>query len=512
MMRQFIGLFAALAFLAASPSAYALKITDQLPASRTALMAAMDSFTYAAETLLTTAVQDVDGDSTKYYHVEGSTDDNLVLSAPADIGATAGDIYVVAVSLNGMVFRTAPVLTGGDNTMWDVATGGAVGDKQVVYRLSAGSISAATHFLSLSAQFAVTSGGGSAVLSMTNQTLASLPIEDIDGTATHRGNVIKVAPALKETATPVDLTAEVVSSFKKFTGGLNVGHVGSITVGVEGHLIATGLDAGTAVSNLEDILATALVDNDPPSTIEFMGDFSFTEKVYVHGDGDCGVPVPPATTSGDPDESVGGDDIRITEGEDDDEMVTDTTKAVNVDTDSTDTTTVSATHFLCIMVQGDDVEGDDPMEAPRIPDTDAYTVMGSYEDLENAAIGTKPMERMLGEINRDGTTVHIPYMTTYAGYNQRLVLSNRSTTDAPYEITFRPEADVMAEGSSMAEGMLMGNSTVTFRSTDLVTLTGGARTAATIILEAQPKNIDVTSVIVNVESRDTDTVVHHSGS
>ena len=240
-----------------------------------------------------------------------------------------------------------------------------------------------------------------------------------------------------------------------------------------------------------------------------MGDFSFTEKVYVHGDGDCGVPVPPATGSAAPDITVGGDNIQMMEGKGDDAVVTDTTKAVNVDTDTT-SDTVIATHYLCLVVQGDDVEGDEPMAAPRIPDTDAYTVMGKYEGLADAAIGPKPAERMLGEINRDGTTVHIPYMTTYEGYNQRLVLSNRSTTDAPYEITFRPEADVMAEGSSMAEGTLMGNSTVTFRSTDLVTLTGGARTAATIILEAQPKNIDVTSVIVNVESRDTDTVVHHS--
>ena len=89
----------------------------------------------------------------------------------------------------------------------------------------------------MEALFAVSSGGGSAALSMTNQTLASLAIEGVDGSATHRGNVIKVAPALKETATPVDLTAEVVSSFKKFSGGLTVGHVGSIEVRTVNHRI-----------------------------------------------------------------------------------------------------------------------------------------------------------------------------------------------------------------------------------------------------------------------------------
>jgi hypothetical protein len=512
MMRQFIGLCAALAFVAASPSAYALKIADEVPANRVLLMADMDSFTYAAETLLTDEVTEVDGDSTKYYNVDGTGGNgNLVLSAPADVGATVGDIYVVAVTLNGMVFRSVPALSGGESTDYDVATGGTVGDKMVVYRLSEGSIDAASAILSLTGQFAVSSRGGSASLTMTNQTLANLNIDGVDGSATHSGSVIKVAPALKETATPVDLTAEVVSSFKKFSGGMTVGHVGSIEVGIVGHRTATGTDGGTAVTDLEDILITALDDGDPQSTISFMGDFSFTEKVYVHGDDDCGVPVAGATDSAAPDETLGTDaaDIRMTEGEGDDEVVTDTTEAVNVDT-ATDQTTVSATHYLCLVVQGDDVEGDDPMAAPRIPDTDAYMVMGKYTGLEDAAIGPKPMERTLGEINRDGTTVHIPYMTTYEGYNQRIVLSNRSSTDAPYEITFRPEVGVTAEGSSMAEGTLMGNTTVTFRTNDLVTLTGGARTAATIILEAQPKDIDVTSVIVNTESRDTDTVVHHS--
>ena len=65
------------------------------------------------------------------------------------------------------------------------------------------------------------------------------------------------------------------------------------------------------------------------------------------------------------------------------------------------------------------------MDAPRIPDTDAYTAMGSYKALTSAASGPTGVERMLGEINRDGTTAHIPYLTTYEGYNQRIVLSNR---------------------------------------------------------------------------------------
>ena len=104
-MRTFVGLCAALAFAAGSPGAHAIKIFDDAPVSRTLLMAGMDTFTYAAETLLTgdVDVTAVDGDSTTYHNIGGT--EALVLSAPADVGASAGNAYTVTVTLDGMVFR-----------------------------------------------------------------------------------------------------------------------------------------------------------------------------------------------------------------------------------------------------------------------------------------------------------------------------------------------------------------------------------------------------------------------
>ena len=67
--RTFVGLCAALAFVAGSPGAHALKIADAAPTDRAGVTAAAESFTYASETLLTTAVTDVKDDSTKYYNV-----------------------------------------------------------------------------------------------------------------------------------------------------------------------------------------------------------------------------------------------------------------------------------------------------------------------------------------------------------------------------------------------------------------------------------------------------------
>ena len=109
-------------------------------------------------------------------------------------------------------------------------------------------------------------------------------------------------------------------------------------------------------------------------------------------------------------------------------------------------------------------------------------------------------------ITRDGTTVHIPFLTTWADYNQRIVISNRGANEAPYWITFRPEAGVMATPGMYATGMLDANSTKVLRAMDVVTLEGRTRTAATFVAEAQRSQIDVATVIVNMMTGSTDTV------
>ena len=109
-------------------------------------------------------------------------------------------------------------------------------------------------------------------------------------------------------------------------------------------------------------------------------------------------------------------------------------------------------------------------------------------------------------ITRDGTTVHIPFLTTWADYNQRIVVSNRSANEAPYWITFRPEDGVMATPGMYATGTLDGNSTMVLRAMDVVTLEGRSRTAATFVAEAQRTQIDVATVIVNMMTGSTDTV------
>ena len=161
------------------------------------------------------------------------------------------------------------------------------------------------------------------------------------------------------------------------------------------------------------------------------------------------------------------------------------------------------------MVQGEDDESEDGMDAPRIPETGAYTAMGSYTGIEDAAIGPMPQAQTLGMIKRDGTTVRLPYLTTNAKFNQRLYIVNRGA-EAGYEIDFQ-EGDT---AGALAIGTLDPNSRTiisvggTPTQDPLVTIGEGGSTSGSLIIEAGPGMIDVVTVQVSRELGTTDTVVY----
>ena len=160
--------------------------------------------------------------------------------------------------------------------------------------------------------------------------------------------------------------------------------------------------------------------------------------------------------------------------------------------------------YLCISVP----TGED---AVAIPATDPYIVNTEYAGgTMDAGWPANDGEHSLGSITRDGTTVHIPYLTTWADYNQRIVVSNRSANEASYWITFRPEAGVMATPGMDAMGTLAPKSTIVLKAMDVVTLEGRTRTAATFVAEAKATQVDVATVIVNMMTGSTDTVNYDS--
>ena len=133
---------------------------------------------------------------------------------------------------------------------------------------------------------------------------------------------------------------------------------------------------------------------------------------------------------------------------------------------------------------------------------------GAMDTRPFPAVGDGPFT--VGRITHDGTTVQIPYLTTYEGYNQRIVIVNRSKEDVAYSMTFSTEADVTATPGMAAEGMANGGATTVLRAVDVVTIEGGNRASAQVVLLADPAKLDMATQVVNKMGGGTDTVVLES--
>ncbi|MFC4700060.1 hypothetical protein ACFO4O_07835 [Glaciecola siphonariae] len=128
---------------------------------------------------------------------------------------------------------------------------------------------------------------------------------------------------------------------------------------------------------------------------------------------------------------------------------------------------------------------------------------GSY----TVTLDTPEVTNTIGQITFDTTTVEVPYLTTFSNYNQRLYIINRGSRDAIYTISFTSEDGVTATAGAGASGTVPANEVVALRATDIVTLTGRTRTAATVEIEAAGPDISVATQQVNLSDGTTDTVV-----
>ena len=423
--------------------------------------------TYATETL---AAQ-VDGHD-DYYVVDASSvpAENLNVTGMVGLGGPPNSFVTVRFDLSGMVFsEDVAGGAGGHFAITDhandvsVRAGGKVGDDYVSFIANRSSGNSRDSVATLSiGEFGVKPGVPGSVTMTVTDTLGP------EMHAASYSNAVRTMRALDPTAMANDLTATVEERFKSFGPMGTEDTLGSFMVGTVTPALKNALD-GQDVT-LENIIAT-----DDTSSVTISGDFSFVSMAWLEDGAECDTPV----------------DMRKMEGD----------ERSGTELDVKTPTEVNATPHLCIQVPSGD-------EAVAIPETDPYMVTTEY------AVGT-PMagwpphagEHALGRIERDGTTVHIPYLTTWADYNQRIVISNRGANEADYWITFRPEEGVTATPNDMyAMGTLDGNSTMVLRAMDVVTLEGRTRTAATFVAEAQSSQIDVATVIVNMMTGSTDTV------
>lgn len=113
----------------------------------------------------------------------------------------------------------------------------------------------------------------------------------------------------------------------------------------------------------------------------------------------------------------------------------------------------------------------------------------------------------VGTIVHDGTTVHLPYVTSHDGYTQRIVIVNRNKVDVSFALTFRAEGDGEIDGMNPYEGTAIADQATVIKVADVVTLTNPTRAAATLTLAAKKGTIDVATTQVNKGDGATDTVV-----
>jgi hypothetical protein len=141
--------------------------------------------------------------------------------------------------------------------------------------------------------------------------------------------------------------------------------------------------------------------------------------------------------------------------------------------------------------------------------TSAYTIGINYAtglaDTPGAADVTGVS---IGNITRNGTSQNINYLTTFASYNQRVFITNRGTVDATYAFTFQSEAGATATPGTAATGTSKAGSVLALKASDIVTLTGKTRTAASLAIVGTPANFSIATQQVNLSNGATDTVIY----
>jgi hypothetical protein len=393
---------------------------------------------------------------------------NLSVDTKIGFGFTKSTSFYVRYDLTGAVFATAKASTdldlgGSAGETVTLSQGGGEDTSFVIFEVvDSGAAVASTQVLTLANADLALTGTGNATIQMRVFANAPDAVNQTGSLVSKSGGFVSQAASIAVAFAPASPVADVANGFTDFVTGLTEGNLGSVKL-----TLATVFAADDGAPVIRgDVIA------DASSTYVVTGDFS---TALTAGKG--AVTLDTLNTCG----NAGTAMVVNTGG---------TTATLTGTATLANTTEL----FLCLK----------PDPAVTISATSAYSATLT------AAAGTDgtlaPVTGTLGSISRNGTTLEIPYMTTFADYNQRLIMTNNAATATTYSCTFTPEAGVTATAGTMASGSIAGKTSVVVKATDLVTLTGGSRTAARCTLLSQSTNIDAATTIVNLADKSTDTV------
>ncbi|MYD99050.1 MAG: hypothetical protein F4X98_16895 [Gammaproteobacteria bacterium] len=182
--------------------------------------------------------------------------------------------------------------------------------------------------------------------------------------------------------------------------------------------------------------------------------------------------------------------------------------------------------YFCVMVGGHNPDGDPPVHRQAIPEVgdpdmkDGYMLAATPTIADGAPDAVKPPEgtaMAAGSIDRNGTTVHVTYLSGSDNANQRLVIVNRGGDAARFWMNdFQSEGNQMVThsgGMMLAQGSMSevpGGGRVVVRIQDNLAFSERPpRAAGTLTVAGPTRNIDVMTVQVVGGTLDT-TVYQHA--
>ena len=439
-----------------------------------------------------------DDAATTFYVVAENTASSGALDLQFDAGRnmSGSDTVLLYVTLAGMAFHDEVDAYTGDTNADDFSliSGGRKGDTSAVLRYTGSGITDNDDATDHSDRVTIDIGTGNKLGIGAEQVggievaLVNTTLEEILGTGKARttaseARAVEGVPGYERTVIPFVSTARASQGFKTFddAGTHLAGQLGSLEYSLVSDVRAADGAALTFAQILDSTSAT--------SRARLIGDLSFVEKVAVVGSVGKSFPTCPST----------GVSWPIADG------ATMTEWLSLPVAGSTDTLFFSPLYAsVCIEVKADTAI---PPAGYRLELEYAPPSGASFADYVSPFTGHESME--IGGIRRDGTSIAIPYLTTHESYNHRFQIVN-SGPGTGYEFAFTPEPGIVAEPGAKASGTLP-RGTTHLRASELVTLSGGSRTAATFTAGAEPDNIEMSSVLVSRTRGETDLAVLEPG-
>lgn len=380
------------------------------------------------------------------------------------VGVATGNQVFVRLELTNAVFSgavTVSALSVAGSSSNSIAQGGADKGTFVIYDVTSGGITQAS---AVAWAPAVAISSGSATVSMAVYETLTQAVNETDSLYSASKVFAGSAAGVSVTPTAATATAEVSEDFQQFVvGGVtgSDGTLGSILYALSATATTT---AAGALGDGDSITAVG-------STVVLNGDVSFGDW-YLDA----------TSCSG-----VAGAEIDLVEN-----TTTNLTAAPAV----ASIVGLTAAHTVCVEVDGTEAINEG-----------SYTVTFDWLTPATAVAPIADTTVGVGSTAQNGTTVQVPYLTTFADYNQRLIMVNRSAADATYSITFTSEDGTTATAGTAASGTIPAGEVLSLKASDIVTLAGKTRTAATLTVVAASTAIDVATNQVNLADGSTDTVV-----